>query len=197
MRNNLLQRLDARREMRGPDECWPWVKGSIRIHIGPRKSDATELRRAAWLVEHGTLPGRYLHVEVRCGNAKCLNPAHLFMPTETERFWSKVRRGRADECWPWQATDIRGYGRFMTDDRRWMFAHRFAYHLATGEPMVESDVIMHSCDNPPCCNPRHLRRGTALENTRDMLAKGRAAWQKAKTQRAVNESTGQQGNGER
>ena len=26
---------------------------------------------------------------------------------------------------------------------------------------------LHSCDNPPCCNPTHLRWGTISENTRE------------------------------
>lgn len=38
----------------------------------------------------------------------------------------------------------------------------------------EPEVVMHTCDNPPCVEPTHLRGGTHQENTRDMMAKGRA-----------------------
>jgi hypothetical protein len=39
-----------------------------------------------------------------------------------------------------------------------------------------SDVeVMHSCDNPPCCNPNHLSLGTRKQNAEDMAAKKRAA----------------------
>lgn len=33
--------------------------------------------------------------------------------------------------------------------------------------------ICHTCDNPPCVNFNHLFKGTALDNTNDMIAKGR------------------------
>ena len=33
---------------------------------------------------------------------------------------------------------------------------------------------MHTCDNPECCNPAHLRIGTQRENIADMHTKGRA-----------------------
>lgn len=33
--------------------------------------------------------------------------------------------------------------------------------------------VMHSCDTPLCVNPRHLRKGTHVENVRDMHLKQR------------------------
>lgn len=34
---------------------------------------------------------------------------------------------------------------------------------------------MHTCDNPRCCNPDHLREGTQLDNIADRDRKGRQA----------------------
>jgi hypothetical protein len=34
-------------------------------------------------------------------------------------------------------------------------------------------LVMHSCDNPPCCNPDHLSLGTHLQNMAECRAKDR------------------------
>jgi len=50
-------------------------------------------------------------------------------------------------------------------------AHRVAFTFHHGrEPQK---YVLHSCDNPGCCNPAHLREGTQLENMRDMNERGR------------------------
>lgn len=180
LRASLAARLDARRESSsGIDTCWPHVRGSIRITVSGNQS--TELRRAAWLVAYGVLPPRYRHLEILCGNPKCLNPRHMSMFTETERFWRQVdKSGGPNACWPWTGIKLRGYGRFQRGDHAWnkKFAHRVAFDLFHGVTTKGDNlscVIMHTCDNPPCCNPRHLRLGTAKDNSQDAVRKGRHA----------------------
>lgn len=39
----------------------------------------------------------------------------------------------------------------------------------------EDEFVMHSCDNPFCVNPEHLRLGTKADNTKDKVDRGRQA----------------------
>lgn len=88
------------------------------------------------------------------------------------RFWRKVDRRGDDECWPWTAARLpAGYG-LMGNEKKWTYAHRLSYQLNKG-PIPEGMIVMHSCDNPPCVNPSHLRVGTYRENSLDSVAKGR------------------------
>jgi hypothetical protein len=50
--------------------------------------------------------------------------------------------------------------------------HRVAISLTDGDWESQLDVL-HSCDNPICCNAKHLWRGTHYDNMRDMIDKGR------------------------
>lgn len=90
------------------------------------------------------------------------------------RFWAKVNIGEAHECWLWTGGKSGGYGRFRSDGAV-VYAHRMAYELVKGE-IPEGLSILHSCDEPACCNPMHLRAGDAVDNARDREVRGRG-WQ--------------------
>jgi len=95
-----------------------------------------------------------------------------------DRFWKFVRIGKPDECWLWAGgTKQGGYGKLggATGRQRTMLAHRVAYELHHGMilPKGNSAVVMHTCDNPPCCNPAHLQLGTLSDNIQDAYNKGR------------------------
>jgi hypothetical protein len=88
-------------------------------------------------------------------------------------FWSKVEKRGDSECWGWKAQKRwDGYGRWRHLGRA-VFAHRFSYELHHG-PIPQGMHVLHSCDNPGCTNPKHLRLGTHDENMAEMAAKGRS-----------------------
>ena len=51
-------------------------------------------------------------------------------------------------------------------------AHRIAFEQAWGITLKPGEVVMHTCDNPPCINPLHLQRGTQSKNVQDAKSKG-------------------------
>jgi hypothetical protein len=96
----------------------------------------------------------------------------MFSVQDVERFWSNVKIGRDDECWPWQShLDGHGYGIFFIGQKRFA-AHRIALTLSIGGLNAALNSC-HSCDTPICCNPRHLFAGTQADNIQDMIRKGR------------------------
>jgi hypothetical protein len=93
--------------------------------------------------------------------------------TNVEAFWSRVDVGNEDACWNWTGpkTD-RSYGLYAPLPGVLLRAHRVAYALHNGG-IDDAMLVCHRCDNPSCCNPKHLFLGTNSDNMRDMVAKGR------------------------
>lgn len=71
------------------------------------------------------------------------------------------------------------YGYCRTIDQRTgklVRVHRVAYCKYNNIKLedIAGKLLMHSCDNRRCINPKHLTLGTDLANSHDMIAKGRA-----------------------
>ena len=89
-------------------------------------------------------------------------------------FWDNVDRRGDEECWPWtRSRNGKGYGLLQfLEMPTTQKAHRIAWLLTYGD-LPAGKHVMHHCDNPPCCNPKHLFIGTNHDNVLDRMHKGR------------------------
>ena len=107
-----------------------------------------------------------------------------------ERRWAEcLTAGAPDSCWEWTGrTDAKGYG-FIKVSGRTTRVHRVAWARAHGNRWPRPGrVVRHTCDNPPCCNPAHLRLGTVRDNVRDCVRRGRRARGESLRQARLTES---------
>lgn len=94
----------------------------------------------------------------------------------SDRFWSKVKICGEDECWPFTANDgFNGRGIFWIGEKSYSAA-KASWIITNGDP--GELWVLHSCDNPPCCNQKHLFLGTRQDNVDDMMNKGRGSFHK-------------------
>jgi DNA-binding XRE family transcriptional regulator len=133
-------------------------------------------------------------------------PARRDRRTNRARFVEKLdRSGGASACWPFRGYveplngGKRGYGSFAWDDGsggelRNVGAHVAAYRIFKGRVPARK-LVMHTCNNRPCCNPRHLVAGTQKQNMEHCIASRRTAtgerqhlavmtWERVRTLRA-------------
>ena len=98
------------------------------------------------------------------------------MKSLEERFIAKVDKDTKTGCWEWTAsTNGVGYGQIgkWVGHKKWTMAsaHRVSYELYKGS--IGDFYVLHTCDNTKCVNPEHLFLGTAKDNMRDKISKGR------------------------
>lgn len=94
-----------------------------------------------------------------------------------DRLWFGIDKLPGEGCWLWSRCKTKaGYGvlRVKIAPRKYrnIYVHRLVFKIVTGVDPAGNNLC-HHCDNPPCCNPKHLFLGTQMENIKDMMAKGR------------------------
>lgn len=88
------------------------------------------------------------------------------------RFWQYVNVTSKRKCWEWQGSLMvrGGYGQ-LNDRGILLKTHRLSYELHLGQ-IPENKMVCHKCNNPKCCNPKHLYVGDNMSNTRDKIRAG-------------------------
>ncbi len=72
-------------------------------------------------------------------------------------------------CWLYLGyLDKYGYG-----NAGGKFVHRLSYQHHKQTILNPSQLLLHSCDQPSCINPEHLRIGTHKDNAEDRIKRGR------------------------
>jgi hypothetical protein len=115
--------------------------------------------------------------------------------------WFQTRLEHQENgCMVWLGQTLaKGYGHVRIGNKK-IQTHRYALSKKLGRPIGENMCALHTCDNPPCCNPDHLREGTNQDNVDDKMSKGREARNKGEkhgcaklTESLVREIREQQG----
>lgn len=88
------------------------------------------------------------------------------------KFWKRVSKGKPDDCWPWLGGYRGKYGCFYHKGERFV-APRMALELSERKKIPAKLKVLHSCDNPCCCNPNHLSADTQKQNITDAFKRGR------------------------
>ena len=80
-----------------------------------------------------------------------------------------------NDCWNWnKCKNKHAYGEIRWRGTKHL-THRLTCESLHGPAPEDKPYALHKCDNPSCCNPDHLRWGTAQENSSDMTTRKRSA----------------------
>jgi len=96
------------------------------------------------------------------------------MDISKEYILANIEINEVTKCWKWKFIKPNAKHAYVHvfHNGKGIMLHRHAYTLWHG-PIPTGLFVCHKCDNSKCCNPDHLFVGTATDNVRDMVSKGR------------------------
>jgi hypothetical protein len=102
-------------------------------------------------------------------------PLTLF-PKLVSMFRMRYVEGKPDECWNWYGDKYKeGYGRIRIDGTGYRSSRISYLYYNKLESLDDNLHVLHTCDNPRCVNPNHLKLGDQQSNMEDRNAKDRQA----------------------
>lgn len=155
-----------------PGGCWPWTACKSMLF----QASAGTVRAITFLLSlQGIKFSKRIYTYNLCHTARCLQPAHLYVEVDEDRFWSQVDRSQYSPggCWPWIGCKWRnGYAQFWLN-RKLEKAHRISFLWAGGKFTKEKPLGLHICvGNRACVNPSHIYAGNQKQNISDAIRAG-------------------------
>lgn len=137
--------------------------------VGEEEQAAAAARLGAWRMPRGERQLRY-----RLRRRGVIAP----FPWLAADLAANAIRDELTGCLIWQRSlNSRGYGKLKRNGVV-VYAHRVSLEDKLGRPLLPGMKARHTCDVRRCIEPDHLVEGTQHQNVRDMIERGRAAWQR-------------------
>lgn len=166
-----------------PDKCWLWTS-TIGYGVGKfyHAKANYSAHRVAYMLHHGVFDLTDNDVvKQTCHNKLCCNPNHLALNWKPDvinwgqlkkRFTRNVIVGMEDDCWLWKRKARTGGMGILMFNGKTFLVHRLAYIFEHKRYDLKSEeLILHSCEQKVCCNPKHLHLLDSIRGENNYNAK--------------------------